>query len=878
MLAHYRIVESIGVGGMGEVYLAHDTRLDRRVAIKLLPAAVSADPERRERFTREARAVAALTHPNIVTIHSVEESGDASFLTMEFVDGRTLADLLPAGGLPLDRLLKLAIPLADAVSAAHARGITHRDLKPANVMVTADGSVKVLDFGLAKLTQDLPPADATTTAATPGHLTGEGRIVGTVSYMSPEQAEGKEVDHRSDIFSLGVVLYEMATGERPFKGDTSLSTLSAILRDTPKPVTDTRASLPRDLAKIIRRALTKDRDQRFQSAKDLRNELAELKQELESGDLAAAAGAIPEVRHRQRVPVWLLAAGVLVIAAMGWMARSQLMSDDAAPPAIEATFTQLTSADGIETAPSLSPNGSWVVYASRGDIHLQSVGGQLPINLTRDEPAEDGHPAISPDGELVAFQSARAGGGIFVMGRTGESVRRLTDRGFYPAWTPDGTSVVFSTERADDPEARLAISAGWMVEVTTGRLTQIMAGDFMQPAVSPNGHRIAYWGLGVTGAPLQISSGNRDLWTVRLDGSDPVRATDHEATDWSPIWAPDGRFLYFASDRSGSMNLWRLPIDERTGRPEGQPESITTPSPWVGFIARSGDGRRLAYASYVFARNAGRVSFDPVRGIVEGAPTPITAGTLDWNRPEPSPDGEHLLLTSYHRQEDVYVSRADGSGRRQLTNDEARDRAARWSPDGQQIVFYSNRGDVFSLWTIHPDGSGARERVRIAEAPAPAANLLYPVWSPDGSRVLATDLIGRRCLIFVLRDALVTEPAETLPPHPDPLAAFTAWSWSPDGLSIAGHTASGVWVYSFETKAYTAIAPGAWPRWLSDSRRLVYVSGGRIFLADVATKQTREILAVEGETLGSPRLTKDDRYLYFTRAKPGADIWLATFK
>jgi non-specific serine/threonine protein kinase len=266
---------------MGEVYRAHDPRLGREIAIKVLPAAFAADRERLHRFEQEARAAAALNHPNIVTFHSVEEVNGIRFLTMELLEGQPLSDLIPPGGLPLDRLLGVAIPLSDALAAAHAKGITHRDLKPANVMVGADRRVTVLDFGLAKLHETSPVASWATALPTVD-MTGEGRIVGTVAYMSPEQAEGKPIDHRSDLFSLGVILYELATGRRPFTGETSVSIISSILKDTPPSFADLNATLPRELGRIVRRALTKDRERRYQTAKDLRNELEDLKQEIES--------------------------------------------------------------------------------------------------------------------------------------------------------------------------------------------------------------------------------------------------------------------------------------------------------------------------------------------------------------------------------------------------------------------------------------------------------------------------------------------------------------------------------------------------------------------------------------------------------------------
>jgi serine/threonine protein kinase/tetratricopeptide (TPR) repeat protein len=276
-LGAYQLSSRIGAGGMGEVYRAHDPRLGRDIALKLLPAAFAADRERLHRFEQEARAAAALNHPNIVTIHSVEEANGIRFLTMELVEGQPLSELIQPGGLPLDRLLGVAIPLADALAAAHAKGVTHRDLKPANIMVGTDRRVKILDFGLAKLHES--SAAGGVTALPTVDMTGEGRIVGTVAFMSPEQAEGKPIDHRSDLFSLGVILYEMATGRRPFTGETSMSIISSILKDTPPSITDLRATLPRELGRITRRALTKDLERRYQTAKDLRNDLEDLQHE-----------------------------------------------------------------------------------------------------------------------------------------------------------------------------------------------------------------------------------------------------------------------------------------------------------------------------------------------------------------------------------------------------------------------------------------------------------------------------------------------------------------------------------------------------------------------------------------------------------------------
>jgi tRNA A-37 threonylcarbamoyl transferase component Bud32 len=282
-LAHYRLLGRIGAGGMGEVHLAEDSKLGRRVAIKVLAPKLASQPELLDRFEREAKALAALNHPNIVTIYSVEEAAGIRFLTMELVEGENLAEVIPARGFTPARLLDLAVPLADSLAAAHDRGVIHRDLKPSNVMVSDDGRVKVLDFGLAKLRQDTPLSGDERELSTE-QLTAEGRILGTVAYMSPEQVQGKHVDTRSDIFSMGVTLYEMATGDQPFRGESPVEVMSAILRDTPPRVTEIRDDLPSDLARVLRRCLEKDPDRRFQTALDLRNELEDLRNEGVEGD------------------------------------------------------------------------------------------------------------------------------------------------------------------------------------------------------------------------------------------------------------------------------------------------------------------------------------------------------------------------------------------------------------------------------------------------------------------------------------------------------------------------------------------------------------------------------------------------------------------
>jgi serine/threonine protein kinase/tetratricopeptide (TPR) repeat protein len=382
-LGHYRIISTLGSGGMGEVYSADDTILKRRVALKVLPSTVAADPERRARFEREAQTVASLNHPGIVTIYSVELSGDIPFLTMELVEGKPLSESIGRDGMPVRKLLPIAIAVADAMAAAHQRGVVHRDLKPANVMLTDDGRVKILDFGLAKL-KDFPGAAALHTTATQ-IATGEGRILGTVAYMSPEQAEGQPVDARSDIFSLGILLYELAVGERPFRGDTSLSVLTSILRDSPMPITERNAALPRELDRIVRRCLVKDPRGRYQSAADLRNDVEELKQEMESTVRASGRTSATQSGPRSRRNLVMAAvAGVALVGAItGYLLWSRAHSpppplNPAAAPAVNPRRIAVTVFENRTGDPSLDSLAVLVAERLIQGLTVAQIGEPVP--------------------------------------------------------------------------------------------------------------------------------------------------------------------------------------------------------------------------------------------------------------------------------------------------------------------------------------------------------------------------------------------------------------------------------------------------------------------------------------------------------------------
>ncbi|CAN5733898.1 hypothetical protein BH24ACI5_BH24ACI5_27360 [soil metagenome] len=869
ILGHYKIVRKLGSGGMGEVFLAQDTILSRPVALKVVLRDVATDPERRARFESEARAVAALNHPNIVTVHSIERDGDVHFITMEYVPGKPLSAEIPSGGLSLKRFFDLTLPLLEAVAAAHQQGITHRDLKPENVMVTSDGRVKVLDFGIAKLKPAFDENDETAlTPASP--VTSEGQVLGTAAYMSPEQAEGRPLDSRSDIFSLGIMLFEMATGRRPFAGDSAASIVSSILRDEPVPVSQLNPAVPAQIAHTIRRCLAKEPDRRYQTALDVRNDLAEVRAALESGAVQPVAAA------RARRP-WLypvLIAAVVVLATVLILTRAKREADDDAIAA--ATFTQLTHEAGQELFPSLSPDGRTVVYASavggNMDIYLQRVGGENAVNLTEGSTADESQPAFSPDGERIAFRSEREGGGLFIMGATGEAVRRITRLGYHPAWSPDGRQLLYVTQNVTDPALRFTTSQLWVVSVDGGEAQMLSEGDAVQPAWSPNKHRIAYWGR-------TANAGTGEIWTIPAGGGAPIAVTNDASLDWNPVWAPDGRHLYFSSTRGGSMNLWRVRVDEASGKVLGRAVPVTTGGGAAHqHVTVAQDGRRIAYVARIESMNVQKVTFDPSTESVQGIPAWVTRGSRAVAQPDPSPDGRDLVFNTSGKQEDIFVASADGKGMQQLTVDEFEDRAARWSPDGRRIAFYSNRTGKYEIWTISRDGSDLQQLTR-----SPGAH--YPVWSPDGRRMAYSTHAPNGAFIFETNTPWEAQQPQALPAIPDPTQTFEIWSWSPDGTRLAGQkhltdlSHAGIAVHTLGSSQIQWLTDfGEWPVWLRDSRRLLFSHRGKLFLIDSVSGRQKEILSLPQNSLGSIGLSEDNRTIYFTLQSAEADIWMLTLK
>ncbi len=863
----YEILGHIASGGMGEVYRARDHRLGRDVAIKLLPERLFDDGHRLSRFRQEARAIAALSHPNILTVYDIGEEDKKHYVVTEILEGDTLRSRLRLGTIGVRKATDYASRIAEGLAAAHNKGIVHRDIKPENLFLTKDGRLKILDFGLAVL---LPELDAKNLASVPtlARLTNPGMIVGTLGYLAPEQARGGPTDHRADIFSLGAVLYEMLTGRHAFQGPGAVELLNSVLHDEPPPPSQGDPHIPEALDVVALRCLAKNPADRFQSAGDLAFHLASL-----SGSLGRGRSQLTSRPLRR----WLRhgASGLLALALLagGYEITRRIRGWAHGP--IPVLFQQLTDQPGEERQAQIGPGGTTFVFVSNAagnpDIYLQRVGGHNPVNLTADCSEADTAPAFSPDGERIAFRSERDGGGIFVMGSTGESVKRLTDFGYDPAWSPDGKQIVFSDHSGQDPWRRTGPARLWVVPTSGVEIRQLThEGDAVQPSWSRGGRRIAFWGLKVDG-------GERDIWTLPADAKgEPARVpvTSDATMDWNPVWSPDGRYLYFSSERGGSMNLWRVGIDEVSGRVRGEPEPVTTPSRTSGSLSFSRDGKLMMFVATDRRSSIQRLGLDAASGRVIEPPRPVFRGSRMIYTQDISPNGEWIAFTTLGGREDLFVVKSDGTGYRQITDDAFRDRGPKWSPDGSKLAFYSDRSGRYETWTIRPDGSGLTQATK---ATGPARTEV--TWSPDGTQIATNDSV-RTWVEDVTRPLDQRQP-EALP-QLEGGRALQPRSWSRDGKTLAGGLEfqvtpnSVTLLYSFATHSYRPLAEGRGnPVWMSDSRRLLVAQANRIVMLDSRSDSATPVLAVSAQGIS---LSRDDRWLSYVENQAEADVWLATLE
>jgi len=702
IIDRYQVIEKLGEGGMGVVYRARDTLLHRQVALKVLPPDHLADPQRRERFIREAKLASALNHPGIVAIHDVLRSNGQDVIVMELVDGQTLQQILAERRLTLNVALGHAIDIAGAVARAHAAGIVHRDLKPSNVMVTPEGAIKILDFGLAKqIAPDLIGEDAPTLTAAEAPLTGTRVIAGTLLYMSPEQASARPIDARSDVFTFGVITYEMLTGRHPFRRASNAESLRAIIESEPDAPSQVNHTLPRELDRAVLRCLRKEPRQRWQSLSDLEAVLEDIREDSAPG--RRSLGGTSNVKPwRARYPMMFGAAAAAILLALfavvyGWLRTG---ATSARPPMI----SRLTYDGGFSGLPGISYDGKLIAYASdrsgegNQDIWVRYINRPAPARLTSN-PADDTMPNLSPDGSRIVFRSTRDGGGIYVVNTLGGGERRIAGDGVFPRYSPDGSSIVYIDQPQWAPEGLLRM---FLVSTDGGHPRPFLPEYGVLPTPesvgaiwSPDGRYLMFRGA------AYARPADRDWWVVPVEGGEPSSTGINEAfpridvIQFPCAWLP-GRVLFAAGTTIEGINLYTAAISAE-GRIKGPPRTLTT-GPGISMMPTVSGGGRVALSRLQWLVNLWQVELDAASGRPRTAPQKVGTSPAPKLSFSPTRDGSRLAFSVYsgtpgrHRAEIVEAELPTGPERTVLMSKSAlASLHPQLSPDGSLLSWVDVR-------------------------------------------------------------------------------------------------------------------------------------------------------------------------------------------
>ncbi len=749
-IAHYRIIGPIGAGGMGEVYRAHDNTLDRDVALKVLPAELVRSEERVKRFVMEARSASSLNHPHIVTIYEIgkqqvrakdgtEEPGEPiHYIAMELIQGKTLRELLQHKSDNLRTLLGYLAQAAEGLSKAHAAGIVHRDLKPGNIMVTNDGYAKVLDFGVAKLTQPATSNEDMTSAPTEmGDLTGGGQVIGTIAYMSPEQVKGKSVDHRSDVFSFGCILYEAATGARPFAAEAALDTMHNIVHQKPKPVDEINPDVPAELRRVIRRCMAKSPDQRLQSIKDLAIELREIVDEYDDLSPSATSGtvaseAVVVARRSPLLSAMIAAVVVLGVAGIAFGIWSMMRGGGSTGPAdrpFQSVQMSSLMSDNDVLEVALSGDGRYLAYVKGNpgtfSLWVRQIATGSNVNILAPQHVPISGISFSPDGNYLYYLGTDPEtpnySALFEVASLGGTPRkRLFDVDTALSFSPDGKRGTFVRGVTSEQKALLMVA-----DLETGQervVAEVKQPEFLQfrrPAWSPDGSRIV--------APIGTPGVTHLTAFDALNGSREAAAEPWEHGGFSSVaWQPDGRGLIATSpvNTGGTAQVVRFPY------PSGEPYQITNDLDSYSNVSLSADGNSIAAL-----RTSRELAFWKVPVAEEGAARQLTTrSTKDaFGSSTPLPDGSIAFSARKDRYRQLWTMATDGSGRKQITSGMGWSFNPKRLPDGRGLVYtqFSDEENRRTIWQVDLDGGNQR---RLTDGTGESLTDI----SPDGRTILFT--------------------------------------------------------------------------------------------------------------------------------------------
>jgi serine/threonine protein kinase len=859
------ILAEIGRGGMGIVYRAEDTRLGRTVAIKVLPSAALASQDDRARFYREARAAAALTHPHIAVVHEIDEAVPEGskdddlrpFIAMEYIEGEALNDCIRKGPLKLDDCARIASQIASGLEAAHEKNIVHRDIKSGNVILTAKGEAKILDFGLAQTVQSTK-------------LTQMGSTLGTIGYMSPEQARGEEVDRRTDLWSLGVVLYEMISGRLPFPGDYEHAVVYSILNTEPEPLTALRTGVPMDLERVVDKCLAKDADLRYQGAADL---IADLRRVDVSESTSRHAAVAPQQVQKKRTIRVRDLIFVAIGVAIGALSFVLLYTADPIPRV--TSIKRVTYEQSIEMWPTIHPDGGMIAYAARADdptlrLHYRSISGGPATRITSGLDGDETWPNYSPDGNTIVFES---GGVLYTVGALGGvaspvATPRPGERDLaFPVWSPDGTRIAFTALG----------NAVFVLDLETRDRVEIASlTDPHSISWSPDGKRLALVSTNLYHARTGTNIAPSIIWILEIESGELRQVTTGDYMNMSPVWAPDGGAIYYLSNEGGGNDV-RFQGISSSGEPTGESVRVTSGMD-LHRISLAPDGLRLVAGAFTYSQNIWVSPIQPGRTASAATAQAVTTGHQVIEGIVLSPDGKRLAYDSNVRgATNLFVKTLATGVARQVTFDPDPDYVYSWSPTGDALAFHT-----FIESTRHIRIVSLADNF-VTDVSSDPRHERFPTWSRDGSVMGWTRNRPGGNFEFVTTRRLPDGGWST------PEITFEVIDCCPkfspvEALMVDRHgneirivdTQTGAITMTFENSDLEV----GFFAWSPDGKRVYFpdgLDGDRrtgIWSISISGGEAEQALRLDGRTLGFGQIAAGAEHLYYPLREIEADIWV----